>query len=99
MQAPGRERGTAGPRLPKMPVLQDFQFFDTPRLLALYEQEHAYELHKHALATREAAAKAQVLGCHDADEILKNLGITGFVEIMKVRGCFLRNLDEGMGSG
>ena len=43
-----------------MPVLQDFQFFDTPRLLALYEQDHAFELHKHALAQREAAAKAQV---------------------------------------
>ena len=60
LQAPGRERGQGGPRLPKMPVLQDFQFFDTPRLLQLYEQDHAFELHKHALAQREAAAKAQV---------------------------------------
>ncbi|KAL6767714.1 hypothetical protein ACKKBF_B36355 [Auxenochlorella protothecoides x Auxenochlorella symbiontica] len=60
-QAQGKEarpRG-GGPRLPKMPALQDFQFFDTARLTELYDAEQSYELHKHALAQKEAAARAQ----------------------------------------
>ncbi len=43
-----------------MPQLQDFQFFQTDRLNEIYEKEQAYELHKHSLAGREAAARAQV---------------------------------------
>ena len=62
-QAQGKEprapRGGGGPRLSKMPALQDFQFFDVPRLTQLYDREHAHELHRHALAQREAAAVAQ----------------------------------------
>ena len=60
-QHKAREGGTraSGPRLPKMPQLHDFQFFNLPRLTALYDKEHAYELHKHSLAQREAAARAQ----------------------------------------
>ena len=42
-----------------MPALQDFQFYDVPRLTQLYDIEHAHELHRHALAQREAAAVAQ----------------------------------------
>ena len=57
----GRDRGAGGPRLSKAPALQDFQFFDTARITALYEKEQAYELHRHAQAQREAAARAQVL--------------------------------------
>ena len=38
---------------------QDFQFFNMGRLTELYEKEHAAELHKHALAQKEAAARAQ----------------------------------------
>lgn len=49
----------SGPRLPKMPQLQDFQFFQQDRLNELYEKEQAFELHKHSLAGREAAARAQ----------------------------------------
>ena len=43
-----------------MPQLQDFQFFHQDRLNELYEKEQAFELHKHSLAGREAAARAQV---------------------------------------
>ncbi|KAK9812302.1 hypothetical protein WJX73_000685 [Symbiochloris irregularis] len=55
----GRSTHTGGPRLPKMPALQDFQFYNTQRLMQLYEQDQAYEVHKHAVAQREAAARAQ----------------------------------------
>ena len=52
-----------------MPQLQDFQFFQMDRLNEIYEKEQAYELHKHALHNKEAAARAQVcsvtLGCAD----------------------------------
>ena len=43
-----------------MPQFQDFQFFQTERLNELYEKEQAFELHKHSLAAKEAAARAQV---------------------------------------
>lgn len=43
-----------------MPQLQDFQFFQMDRLNEIYEKEQAYELHKHALHNKEAAARAQV---------------------------------------
>ena len=57
-------RGPSGPRIPKMPKLEDFQFFDSKRLTELYEKEHAYELHKHHLAGKEADARQQVdIGC------------------------------------
>ena len=35
-------------KLPKMPQLQDFQFFDTHRLQELYEKMHAYEVRRGA---------------------------------------------------
>eukprot|EP00798_Chlamydomonas_sp_ICE-L_P018353 gene18353-24818_t len=55
----GKERGSAGPRLPKMPTLSDFQFFNTQRLHELFHIEHQYELHKHALSEKEQRMKAQ----------------------------------------
>ena len=33
-----------GPRGPRMPALQDFQFFDVARLTELYDKESAYEV-------------------------------------------------------
>ncbi|GLI59043.1 hypothetical protein VaNZ11_000871 [Volvox africanus] len=48
-----------GPRLPKMPVLQDFQFYNVTRIQELYEKEHLYETHKHAMAAKEATLKNQ----------------------------------------
>ena len=47
-----REYGprASGPKLPRMPALQDFQFFDIPRITQLYEKENAHETHKHVLA-------------------------------------------------
>ncbi|KAG2445911.1 hypothetical protein HXX76_000514 [Chlamydomonas incerta] len=46
-------------RLPKMPQLQDFQFFNVPRIQELYEKEHVHEQHKHALTSREQALRNQ----------------------------------------
>lgn len=57
MKVPGGRAG--GPRLPKMPALQDFQFFNVQRLTELFEKEGAYESFKHAQAQKEAAARAQ----------------------------------------
>ena len=48
-----------GPKLPKMPQLQDFQFYQQDRLKEMYEKEAAFELHQHSLAQKEAAARAQ----------------------------------------
>ena len=49
-----------GPRLPKMPQLQDFQFYNTKRLMTIFEKENAFEIFRHQLAQKEAAARAQV---------------------------------------
>lgn len=54
---------SAGPRLPKMPQLADFQFYDVNRLTQLFEKENAYELHKHHLQQKEANARQQVGTC------------------------------------
>jgi len=43
----GRSQGSKGPRLPKIPQMHDFQFFDTARLTTLFEQESRYEQAKH----------------------------------------------------
>ncbi len=53
----------SGPRLPKMPQMQDFQFFDTSRLTEIYNKENAHEVHKHQLAQRETALRGQVRLC------------------------------------
>lgn len=58
MKPQGRAPG--GPRLPKMPPLQDFQFYDLPRLTALYDQEQAYELFKYQQGQKESNARQQV---------------------------------------
>ena len=55
----GGPRASAAPRLPKMPALQDFQFYDVKRITALYEKEAAYESHRHAMAEKERSARAQ----------------------------------------
>ncbi|CAL8460870.1 g401 [Coccomyxa elongata] len=49
----------SGLRLPKMPQLQDFQFFNVPRLTEIFDKEQAYELYKHTQAQKEAAARQQ----------------------------------------
>ncbi|KAG2500855.1 hypothetical protein HYH03_001616 [Edaphochlamys debaryana] len=46
-------------RVPKMPVLQDFQFFNVPRIQELYEKEHAHELFTQARASKEQTLKNQ----------------------------------------
>lgn len=48
-------------RLATPPCLppQDFQFFNIKRLTEIYEKDNAYEVHKHALAQREQAARQQ----------------------------------------
>lgn len=48
-----------GPRVARMPVLQDFQFFNIKRIQELYEKENAFEAHKAAMAQKEAAARQQ----------------------------------------
>ena len=53
------ERG-GGPRLPKMPQLQDFQFFNIRRLTELFERENAFEIHKHVLTAKKANLEGQV---------------------------------------
>jgi hypothetical protein len=54
---PGR---ASGPRLPKMPQLQDFQFFNVQRLMELYEKENSFEVFKHSQGQKEAALRSQV---------------------------------------
>ncbi|EFN58004.1 hypothetical protein CHLNCDRAFT_34395 [Chlorella variabilis] len=56
-----REYGprNTGPKLPKMPALQDFQFFNVARLTELYEKDNTYEVHKHAQAQREDTMRKQ----------------------------------------
>ena len=48
-----------GPRLPKIPQMHDFQFFDTARLTALFEMESVYEQHKHQVEQRRNYAIQQ----------------------------------------
>ncbi|KAK9861243.1 hypothetical protein WJX84_005000 [Apatococcus fuscideae] len=57
MKPQGRAPG--GPRLPKMPPLQDFQFFNLPRLTAIYDQEQAFELFKYQQGQKESNARQQ----------------------------------------
>ncbi|KAL4443678.1 hypothetical protein ABPG75_011415 [Micractinium tetrahymenae] len=56
-----REYGprNTGPKLPKMPALQDFQFYNTARLTQLYEKDNTHEVHKHAQAQREQQMRQQ----------------------------------------
>lgn len=42
-------------------LLQDFQFFNVPRLTEIFDKEQAYELYRHTQAQKEAAARQQVL--------------------------------------
>lgn len=42
-----QEERQKGPRLAKMPQLNDFQFFDTKRIEELYNIEHAHEMWKY----------------------------------------------------
>lgn len=58
----GKSERSAGPRLPKMPQLQDFQFFDVQRLTELFEQENSHEVWKHQQKQKEEQAKLQVSG-------------------------------------
>lgn len=37
----------SGPRMPKMPNMLDFQFFESGRIQQLFEKQHAYELFNH----------------------------------------------------
>lgn len=47
MKAAAKEERQKGPRLAKMPQLNDFQFFDTKRIEELYAIEHAHETWKY----------------------------------------------------
>ena len=51
----------SGTRVGKMPLLADFQFFNTRRLTELYEREHIAEQHKHLMAQKEAQLRQQVI--------------------------------------
>ena len=55
----GGPRQSKGPRLPKIPVMHDFQFFDTVRLTQLFEKESLYEQYKHQVDQRRNYAIAQ----------------------------------------
>lgn len=68
-QKSGKQERGSGPRLPKMPQLLDFQFFDTMRLTQLFDKEHTHELYKSQLAEKEKTLRNQVSwvgqgGCH-----------------------------------
>ncbi|CAK0743308.1 hypothetical protein CVIRNUC_001460 [Coccomyxa viridis] len=49
----------AGVKFPKMPQLQDFQFFNTSRLTEIFNKEAEYEKHMAGVAEKERAARAQ----------------------------------------
>lgn len=46
-----------------MPQLQDFQFYNTPRIQALYEKMAAREVWLHQRLARAQTIKSQVGGC------------------------------------
>jgi SWI/SNF-related matrix-associated actin-dependent regulator of chromatin subfamily A member 5 len=48
-----------GPRLPKIPQMHDFQFFDSARLSQLFEKESLYEQYKYQLEHRRNYAIQQ----------------------------------------
>jgi len=48
-----------GPRLPKIPQMHDFQFFNTARLTNLFEKESVYEQHKHQIEQKKNHAIQQ----------------------------------------
>lgn len=56
----GKSDRSTATRIGKMPVLNDFQFFNVKRLTELYEKEHAAEQHRALMAQKEAALKGQV---------------------------------------
>lgn len=56
----GKSDRSTATRIGKMPVLNDFQFFNVKRLTELYEKEHAAEQHRSLMAQKEAALKGQV---------------------------------------
>lgn len=55
----------AGPRLPKMPHLQDFQFFDIARLTELYEKENTFELWKHQQLAKDDGNRSNQGGSNE----------------------------------
>mmetsp|Transcript_40687 Transcript_40687/g.90456 ORF Transcript_40687/g.90456 Transcript_40687/m.90456 type:complete len:1088 (-) Transcript_40687:511-3774(-) len=58
MKAGTKERAS-GPRLPKMPQLQDFQFYNTKRLTELFEKQNMYEVFQHQQQQKESQLKGQ----------------------------------------
>jgi hypothetical protein len=56
----------SGTRVGKMPLLADFQFFNTRRLTELYEREHMAEQHKNLMAHKEAQLRQQVMSMNRA---------------------------------
>lgn len=52
----------AGPKPPKMPTLQDYQFYNTKRITEINEKQHQYELYMFNLkqAKKEAGEKVQL---------------------------------------
>eukprot|EP00878_Enallax_costatus_P003452 GHUV01003663.1.p1 GENE.GHUV01003663.1~~GHUV01003663.1.p1 ORF type:complete len:1042 (+),score=456.73 GHUV01003663.1:458-3583(+) len=55
----GKSDRSTATRIGKMPVLNDFQFFNVKRLTELYEKEHAAEQHRALMAQKESALKGQ----------------------------------------
>ena len=50
----------SGPRMPKLPTLLDFQFFDSDRINQLFEKQHTFELFNYE-RKKEIAERAKVL--------------------------------------
>ena len=63
-------RAPQQPRVPRMPNLYDFQFFNIPRIQELYEKEHAAEQHKHGLQEKESTLKKQARATYATDTCL-----------------------------
>ena len=59
-----------GPRLTKMPQLQDFQFFDVARIEALYSIEHAHETYKFQLVHKRTELDRNGMSSEQIEEAL-----------------------------
>lgn len=65
-----KEDKVKGPRLTKMPALQDFQFFDMVRIEELYSIEHMHETWKFQQAHKKAELERQGASAEDMADAL-----------------------------
>lgn len=93
-QGSGKCCRPTGPKLPKMPALQDFQFYQTERLKEIYEKEAAFELHQHSQAQKEAQARAQVSLYHKLRHLFSTPQQPG-QELSSDQGCGAERLAHG----